>query len=788
MRTNPHSTIGSALLTASLLFLPAHLPAQDAENDKEVFELDVFEVTADDDVGYHSTHAAEVTRMNMPISDIPMSVTILNQEFIEDTMARSTEDVLEYVPGFIPESNNDNWVIRGFANANTKFMNGFLQQESIGKVSIANIERAEVLRGPAAVLFGQGGYAATVNRVTKRPLDTRHTMLRGGYGPDDSIRFELDHGGPIGKSNFSYRITGVWDDGEYYRRISHDEKSIGGSLKWQISRKTRVIFEHLHVEETDGGAVWRQSMMLGDPGGYTLPDGSYLPYGDNRQGYASPTDIRKWKRVFSMADFQHAFNHNIALRVQFVRDTKDQYYRETQPDQGSLTILKDAVLQPRRWRIRIQDVENYRSRNELIATFNTGPATHRMLFGFSWDQSDADVNNNHSGYNRGGLAPTAGNLTARWPNPGQNVGSRYNVYPDLTLAEFLADVTLAGFNPHMIPPVNVINPELSPPVAELDEDRAPLRNDRDSIDLVVNREFYVADMISFNQDRFFLTGGVRRTRTYDRRLDLRSDNVEREDIAHSTTYSFGTVYHIKRDQSLTFYANANSSFIPEFRRQPDGRALPPEEGNQKEFGLRFNLRDGRIQGMTSFYEIKQQNVAIRNPESGDEDSFILIDGIRSRGFEFSLNGRFTDNFRMYGGYAYTDARDTSDDSRVYAVPYHHITAFSRYTVDLRRRESLDFMLGTVYIGSRPIQPQVIRSLGGGAVGEANAPDWTMPGAWRFDYIMRYSFRPNRGGTRYEVRMKIQNLFDNQEIFKRADRVSFQLQPGRTFQIDFRVRF
>jgi len=64
----------------------------------------------------------------------------------------------------------------------------------------------------------------------------------------------------------------------------------------------------------------------------------------------------------------------------------------------------------------------------------------------------------------------------------------------------------------------------------------------------------------------------------------------------------------------------------------------------------------------------------------------------------------------------------------------------------------------------------------------------MPGAWRFDYIMRYSFRPNRGGTRYEVRMKIQNLFDNQEIFKRADRVSFQLQPGRTFQIDFRVRF
>lgn len=787
MLNSPHSYSRLFLPIATVLFLwtSAALGQDSSANgdeEKKVFELDVFEVTADDDIGYQSTHAGEVSRMNTAISDIPMSVTILNQEFIEDTMAQSTEDVLQYIPGFIPESNNDAWIIRGFGNANTKFLNGFLQQESIGKVSIANIERVEVLRGPAAVLWGQGGYAATVNRVTKRPLDTRHTMLRGGYGPDDTIRFEVDHGGPIGKSDFSYRLTGVYDNGEYYRGISHDEEAIGGSLRWQISRKTRVTFEHLHVEETDGGAVWRQPMLGGDPSGFTLADGTFLSYGDNRQGYASPTDIRKWKRVFSMMDLQHAFNSNIALRIQFARDTKDQYYRETQPDQGSLTILKDAVLQPRRWRIRTQDVENYRSRNELVATFKTGPASHRMLFGFSWDQSDADVNNNHSGYNRG--AASGDDLTDRWPKkPGQSIGKRFNMYPDLTLAEFLDDVTLAGFNPHMIPPVNVINPELSPPVAKLDEDRPPLRNDRDTTDLIINRSYYAAEMMSFDQERFFLTAGVRRTETYDRRFDKISNENQREGEADSTTYSFGTVYHIKRDQSLTFYANANSSFIPEFRRQPDGTALPPEEGNQKELGLRFSLNEGRIQGMASFYEIKQENVAQRDPNNtDDEDSYILIDGIRSRGFEFSLNARFTDNFRVYGGYAYTDARDTSDDSRVYAVPYHHFSAFSRYTMDLRRRESLDFMLGSIYIGSRPIQPQRI-----GSFGDA-APDWTMPGVWRFDYIMRYNFRPNRGGIRYEVRMKIQNLFDEQEIFKRADRASFQRQPGRTFQIDFRIRF
>jgi outer membrane receptor protein involved in Fe transport len=755
---------------------------EDSRNDDEsdVFQLDVFEVTADDDIGYQSTRAGEVSRMNTAISDIPMSVTILNQEFMEDTMAQSTEDVLQYIPGFIPESNNDNWVIRGFANANTKFLNGFLQQESIGKVSIANIERIEVLRGPAAVLWGEGGYAATVNRVTKRPLDTRHTMLRGGYGPNDTVRFELDHGGPIGESKFAYRITGVYDHGEYYRDLSHDEDAIGGSLRWQISKKTRVTFEHLHVEETDGGAVWRQPMMRGDYSGFTLADGTYLPYGDNRQGYSSPTDIREWKRTFSMIDIQHAFNSNIALRIQAARDTKDQYYRETQPEQGSLTILKDAVLMPRRWRIRIQDVENYRSRNELVSTFRTGPASHRLLLGFSWDQSDAEINNNESGYNRGGASGS--DLADRWPrNPGQNIGKRFNEFPDLTLAEFLADVALAGFNPHMIPPVNVINPKQSPPVEALDENRPPLRNNRDDDNLTINKAIYAADMISFDQERFFLTAGVRRTRAYDRRFDKRSDQIVDEGKVYSTTYSFGTVYHIKRDESLTFYANANSSFIPEFRRQPDGSALPAEEGNQIEAGLRFSLNDSRIQGMLSLYEINQENIAENDPES---EEFILIDGIRSRGLEFSLNGQITKNFRVYGGYAYTDARDTSDDSRVYAVPYHHFSAFSRYTVDLRHRENLDFMLGSIYVGSRPIQPQVITSIGGAE----NAPNWDMPGVLRFDYIMRYKIRPKSGGPRYEVRMKIQNVLDEQEIVKRADRVSFQLQPGRTFQIDFRVRF
>lgn len=770
-----------AVLVSSLLLHGQTVPPAAPESAAAPVELSAFEVTSNRDIGYQSTHAAEVTRMNTAIADIPMNVTILNQAFLEDTLARTTEDVLEYVPGFVPTSNNDAWVVRGFGNANTKFLNGFLQQESIGTVSIANIERVEVLKGPAAVLYGQGGFAATVNRVTKRPKEAAATTLRGGYGPLESWRFELDTTGPIGRkgSPFGYRINAVWDDGEYYRKISHDEKALASAFSWKISAGTRLTIEQVYVEETDGGAVWRQPMFRGDPRGFRLADGTYLDYGRNRQGYSAPGDLRRWKRGFAMADLQHAFNRNVQLRVQFAHDTKDQYYNETQPEQGSLTILKDAVLMPRRWRIRTQDVENLRSRNELVARFDTGPVTHRALAGFSWDRSDGEIWNRDGIYNRGGLAPTAANLNARWPTG--HVGSRFNQYPNLTLAEFLVDIRRAGFNPNMVAPVNVMNPALSPPVGA-QADRPPLPVGNRNQDLTENHEFYVADVASFMEERLFLTAGLRHTRTDDRRINATTNVLVRDNDAKSTTYSAGLVYHFNREKTLTFYANANSSFIPEFRSQPDGTALDPEEGNQKEIGLRFSMLQDRVQGLVSVYEILQQNVAQLDPNR-DDDWFIQIDGIKSRGVELNLNARCTDQWSVMGGYAYNDSRDERTGVRSMYAPYHMFTAFNKYSFRHERLRGLDLSLGSIYIGSRPIDPAPLTSLGGAA----NTPSWTMPGEWRFDIVMRYRL-PFKGRVRYDLGGKVQNVLDNQDIFKLADSNSVQRQPGRTIQANLTVRF
>lgn len=81
--------------------LAAHAFAQTAPATRSAakddpVQLSVFEVNTSKDIGYQSSNAAEVTRMNTPIENIPMNVTVFNQQFIEDLVATSSDQLLAY--------------------------------------------------------------------------------------------------------------------------------------------------------------------------------------------------------------------------------------------------------------------------------------------------------------------------------------------------------------------------------------------------------------------------------------------------------------------------------------------------------------------------------------------------------------------------------------------------------------------------------------------------------------------------------------------------------------------
>ena len=783
----------SALTTACLL-LANLLPGQTAPTapasvrpDDDPITLSVFEVSTSKDIGYQSSNSAEVTRMNTPIVDIPMNVTVFNQQFMEDILARDTTDVLDYDASVRKTTENDGFLARGFSSVSANFLNGFAQPAGFGSQSVSNVERVEVIKGPAAVLYGQGGYGATVNRVTKRPLARAQSSLRTSLGPQDSYRIAFDNTGPLpffGGKKLLYRINVEWDDSEVYRGTPSQRFNIAPALTWNLTDRTQVTLEYNRDRHVRPGG-WALPMINKDPDGIVTGDGVYHAFGDRDFNHTWPGDIRQNTRQMASVDARHVFNANFQFRSQFQYSDRDQHQVETQPWIESLTILRDAVLTPRAWRDVPRGTENFRTRNELVAKLKTGPVKHQILAGHAWDLQYDDNKTSRSINNFGGLAPGSAALDGNGFNTTQGV--TFNRFPNVTLAQFIANPKLAGFNPNLLLPANVFEPTKSPAVPDVAQ-RPPLYLDTWVHNKIGNREFYINDLISMLSDRVFLQGGLRHTKTDRANLNYVTGTYPNRRLnpaaakaiasAESTTHSVGAVWHLTAEKAFTLYANANSSFSPEFRTNPDGSDLDPEEGNQREAGLKFSLLDGRLQGLVSAFDIRLENVNEADPQR--PGFFRSVTGLQSTGFELNLNFRLTGRWMAFGSYSYVDARDTRTGVAQARQAKDSFTVFNRYTFDSGLLKGAFASLGTIYVGPRDSDR--------GAT-PRNEPVWVAPEFWRFDVILGYKVPSSRNSRfRHDVALKVKNALNNNEMYFVISPDRYTPDAGREIEFNLTTRF
>ncbi|MCH6258466.1 TonB-dependent receptor plug domain-containing protein [Puniceicoccaceae bacterium K14] len=274
-----------------------------SDDDGEIFELSPFTVDASSDVGYRSTNTTSGTSLNTPIKDIPMSIEVINQDFLKDRGANSFAEALEYSSGVFteefsadaasgtrngvnaPGANDqdsadrspssrgglggrfDNVVIiRGF---NVPFQNrdgfrygGLIAQENGatilgGILDSSNIDRMEVVRGPNSLLYGIGVLSGIVNVVAKRPLPEQVASVDVAYGSYDYFRSTIDVTGPLvkdflgGQLNYRLAVThqeeGDWTD---YRTEELDYYV--AQLQYQ-SNKLTVFLEGQYADQQVNG-------------------------------------------------------------------------------------------------------------------------------------------------------------------------------------------------------------------------------------------------------------------------------------------------------------------------------------------------------------------------------------------------------------------------------------------------------------------------------------------------------------------------------------------------------
>lgn len=244
----PH--VAALLLTLSSW--PAHsAETQSSANTGGVVTLPAVVVQGGQDVdpGYQPLINTTAAKITAPLRDIPQSIDVVPGELIKDQAAHSLQDVLKNVPGVsfnLGDGQRDQFVIRGFDAIGDLFVDG-IRDDALYYRDLSNIERVEVLKGPASVLYGRGSSGGLINRITKKPGESvRELTLTGGtYGQK---RTAIDFGEKLGDAA-SFRITGaVEDSGSFRDQGFLKRESLAPSLALKLAEETKLLLqvEKLH--------------------------------------------------------------------------------------------------------------------------------------------------------------------------------------------------------------------------------------------------------------------------------------------------------------------------------------------------------------------------------------------------------------------------------------------------------------------------------------------------------------------------------------------------------------
>ena len=193
-------------------------------------------------------------RRKSDVQDVPSAVTVVTAKQIEESRATNIVEILQSQPGFFSQGPNKGAYdqimdLRGYGNGagNGQRMIVLVDGRKTNDVSgsftrwatipVANIERIEIVRGPAAAIYGEGALAGVVNIITKKggpSKSGRVTSSAGNMGTRSAMgSFTASEDGKIFDVSVGVESTQRWRSDLRYRRkrVMRDATSSGGRLQ-----------------------------------------------------------------------------------------------------------------------------------------------------------------------------------------------------------------------------------------------------------------------------------------------------------------------------------------------------------------------------------------------------------------------------------------------------------------------------------------------------------------------------------------------------------------------------
>ncbi|MEH1934497.1 MAG: TonB-dependent siderophore receptor [Nostoc sp.] len=330
-------------------------------------------VTGEQD-GYSVPDSTTATKTDTPQRDIPQSIQVIPQQVIKDQQITRISDVAHNVSGVSLQgsygADTDAYIIRGFVTYNS-LRNGF--QAGDNYIDPNTIERVEVLKGPASVLYGQFEPGGVVNYVTKQPLATPYYASEFTVGSYSYYKSSIDISGSLTPDKkLLYRLNvGYENSGSFIDFVNGQYFSISPVLSYKISDNTNLTLEYEHTSQNrtflDGLPPIRES--------FQVPISRFL-------GEPSTDKYNVDSNAFYLT-LDHTFSENLRLRSAFSAYLNTFGYNEVvRPD----SLEEDGQTISRRLAAGPGSDQRFDLQNELISKFKTGSINHQLLLGleFSW--------------------------------------------------------------------------------------------------------------------------------------------------------------------------------------------------------------------------------------------------------------------------------------------------------------------------------------------------------------------------------------------------------------------
>ena len=335
-----------------------------------------------DGTGYAANKAPSLLKLPVPIIETPQTVIVVPKEVIQDQAAQNLKDVYRNVSGVFESGNTLNAqtevlpVIRGF-EAPFVFRNGMRATEA-GTVDLFNVESAEVIKGPASILFGGLEPGGVLNYTTKKPLAERFNEIVQEVGSWNHFRTTLDTTGPLESSGrLLYRLNMAYTNSESFRDDMDLERfAIAPSFLWRISEDTEIGFDFSYTKEK---TPYDTGVPLGFNNEPLVPIDTF--FGD------PDLDGRTLEETFAGLDLKHRFNEIFSLKSRF------QFHRaeprnESLRNRGIIGTPGNEILR-QRYQNEARTDDEYQFITDLTAEFTTGPVKHNAIIGIDLIHQDS---------------------------------------------------------------------------------------------------------------------------------------------------------------------------------------------------------------------------------------------------------------------------------------------------------------------------------------------------------------------------------------------------------------